>query len=337
MKLNKLNILWTSLCVLLFLYSCSKEYESINIYVEKSSAYTRPASLLPTEFDKQPNLVIMGDGYTDQDFGSFKQAADNLVRHLFSVPPFNRSPFSRYFNIYHVYLNSPERGIGHGKSKNTAFRCYFPGYPADLIAFDDINTFGMRKAHNPFEVAQEYIPGINLNNTMLVVLVNDTKIGYMTGFRNQEPYGHWISVISVPSDQNEFKRLVLREVGGKNFGRLAQEDGNFYNLDNEIAILIIQMYSLYGFYANIDIINDEKQVRWAHFLTPAYKDKYPHLGVYPGGFGYAQSVYHPDQDNVMLSNGSLRYNEPSQEAIVKRVYQIHGWVWNNSAFTTYFP
>ncbi|MCL2739136.1 MAG: hypothetical protein FWE30_06785, partial [Bacteroidales bacterium] len=216
------------------------------------------------------------------------------------------------------------------------FRCYFPSYPAGAIAFDDTNSFGGRRAHNPFEVAQQYIPGINLNNTILVVLANDTQTGYTTGFRNQEPYGHWISVISVPSDPEEFKRLVLREIGGKNFGRLAQEDGVLYSLNDGIAFLITQMYNLYGFYANVDITDDENQVRWAHFLKHPYINKYPHLGVFPGGFGYAMHVYHPDEDNVMLRHGAFRYNEPSQEAIIKRIYQIHGWAWDDNAFKTYF-
>ncbi|MCL2738791.1 MAG: M64 family metallopeptidase, partial [Bacteroidales bacterium] len=87
MNITKSSLLWISLCAALFLSSCSKDYLSIEIFVKQ--IYSRPAHYEPKEFDKQPNIVIMGDGYTVMDFGSFEAAADNLIEHLFSVRPFN--------------------------------------------------------------------------------------------------------------------------------------------------------------------------------------------------------------------------------------------------------
>ncbi|MCL1973570.1 MAG: M64 family metallopeptidase, partial [Bacteroidetes bacterium] len=87
---------------------------------------------------------------------------------------------------------------------------------------------------------------------------------------------------------------------------------------------------------NVDINDQPTQIRWAHFLQSPYLEKYPHLGIYEGGFGYALGVYHPDQNNVMLLHGNLSYDEPSQEAIIKRIYQIHEWPYTLEVFQSYF-
>jgi len=247
------------------------------------------------------------------------------VEHLFSVSPFGDKPFCDYFNIFFVHLNSQERGIGYGKANNTALRCYY--YNSSDIVFDDVNFFGGRKAPNPFDVAAKYVPGIKLSNTVVVVLVNDTRLGYTTGPRNVAPYNQWISIISVSDDPEEFKRLVLREVGGKAFARLAQED-DYFNFEYKEHIQ--DWYTRYGFYANVDVTGERANVKWRHFLS--YPSLYPELGIYHAENG----VYRPDNNNVMLYNGALRYDAPSREAIIQRIYQIHEWPYDLNTFRYYF-
>ena len=288
---------------------------------------SRPNTYLPLEFSRQPSIVIMGDGYTTADFGQFEATAKKMVDDLFSVSPFSQEPFCNYFNIFFVYLNSEVRGIGVGKPKNTPLRCYFhPDYP-ETIVFDDVNFLGGRKAASPFDVAEQFVPGINLNNTVVVVLVNSTQTGYTTGCLDVAPYGKWISIISDNSDPVEFKRMVLREVGGKGFARLSEEDGYF---SADFRKMITDRYTKYGFYANVDVTSNPALVRWSRFLS--YDVIYPELGIFSAGNG----VTRPDNDNVMLVRGALRYDAPSREAIIKRIFQIHEWDYNDLAFIHYF-
>ena len=326
MNTKKSSILLLVSCSLLLL-SCSKKFDTIDGFVEQQR--TRKAGYLPVELGRQPSIVIMGDGYREVDFNSFRSAAKALENHLFDpdegVSPFNKEPFCHYFNIFTIFLNSEEQGIGFEKAKNTALRCYF--YNQTDIIFDDVNSFGGRKAPNPFDVAKQYVPEIDLNNTVIVILVNDSRTGFTTGSKDEAPYGQWISIITVPSEPNEFKRLVLREVGGKAFARLAQEDDSFYD-----RTLFQNWYNQYGFFANIDFTEDRTLVKWSHFLN--YPSMYPQLGIYPAGSG----AYRPDNNNVMLSNRALQYDAPSKEAIIKRIYQIHGegWDYTNDTFWYYF-
>jgi len=294
-------------------------------YVEKQRS--RNINDVPKELNRQPSIVIMGDGYTLADMEKFRQDAQNLEKYLFDpvegVSPFNKTPFSNYFNIFTIFLNSEERGIGDGRAKNTILRCF---YDQNMIRFDDVNFFGGRKAPSPYDVAQQFVPGINLINTIVVVLVNDTKICYSTGYRNVAfGGGNWISLIPADVDPQEFRRLVIREVGGRGFGRLAPL-GTFFDTD-----LIKLWYDLYGFFANVDITDDTRTVRWAHFINIGY----PAVGVNSVGYG----VYCPNLYNVMnVNSGSFEYDGPSREAIIKRIYSIHGpeWSWDNMAFNIYF-
>lgn len=319
--------LFLFLTMLLFSFCGKNNMDSTDTYAVKYYDRSRPPGLSPTSPSLQPNLVIMGDGYREADFPAFTTAAKALVDHLFSVYPFNGASFSQYFNIYFLYLNSQERGIGHGSSKNTFLRCYFAD--SKNLVFDDTNIFGGRKAPNPFDLASQYVYNLPLSNTVVVVLVNDTQIGYSTGFRDQPPYDQWISLISVPNDPNEFKRLILREVGGKAFAHLAQEDLLYSDLEKT---RLSQMALFYGFYSNIDFEREfaSTGVKWKHFMS--YPSIYGNIGVYPIG----NEIHRPDNDNVMMVNGKLEYDAPSQEAIIKRVYQIHQWDYNNAAFNYYF-
>jgi len=316
----------------LFLLSGCKKFETTEGFCEQQRF--RNPEYLPKDLLKQPSIVIMGDGFTAADFNAYRAAAKKLENYLFDpvegVSPYNKEPICDYFNIYTIFLNSVERGIGHNKPKNTVLRCYF--VDQTNIIFDDVNFFGGRKAPNPFNVVKQFVPGIDLNNTAVVILVNDRQTGYTTGFNNEAPYGNWISIISLcedSEDPDEFKRLVLREVGGKAFARLAQEDENY---SKDLLSLIKELSSRYGFYPNIDFTDNPNEVKWKHFFP--YKSMYPEVIIDPVGDG----VYSPDTYNVMRRYGPLQYNAPSREAIIKRIYQIHGdgWDYNDQTFWYYF-
>ena len=328
MNRKKRHILLLFVGTLILLFGCNK-FETTEGFREQQRY--RKLEFIPKELAKQPSIVIMGDGFTSADFNTYRAAAKQLEKYLFDpeegVSPYNKTPFCDYFNIFTIFLNSQERGIGHDKPKNTIFRCYY--VDQTNIVFDDINFFGGRKAPNPFSVAKQFVPGIDLNNTVVVILVNDKQTGYTTGFQNEAPYGNWISIISLCENSEEFKRLVLREVGGKAFAHLAQEDDNY---TQERISLIKEMYDQYGFYSNIDFTDDPNEVKWKHFLS--FKSIYPNLSIYSIG----NCAYSPDLNNVMNRNGAFQYNAPSREAIIKRIYQIHGegWEYTNSTFRYYF-
>jgi hypothetical protein len=289
----------------------------------------------PKDVNKQANIVILGDGYAAADLtsgGAFEIAANRLVTHLITTPPFTHFG-NYYFNVWYIYVASPESGIGNGRPKNSAFRCYYHSNYPELIVFDDVNLFGMRKAPNPFEVTQQAIPGINMDNTLVVVLVNDTKVGYTTGWNGLNQKSS-ISIISA-CPEPVFQRLVMREVGGKGFARLGEEDvGDKYAPYYDVLNQIKNWYHLYGFYGNLDVESDPNLVRWSHFLK--HPSKFPELGVFSGGLGYSIDIYHPDNNNVMHKNGALRYDAPSREAIIKRFYQIWGETYLSATFQALF-
>ena len=310
----------------LFLFSCDKNFDNMEGYAEKHRS--RNPNDFPKEFDKQPCIVIMGDGYTAYDMDKFRTDAENVEKYLFhpieGVAPFNIAPFNNYFNVYFIFLVSEERGIGSGKAKNTVLRCF---YNETDICFEDVNFFGGKKAPDPFSIAEQFVPGINLKNTIVVVLANDTREGYTIGYRNIALNGgDWISMISVSDKPDDFKRLVIREVGGKGFARLAQEDSY---VSYELRAQFKTLYEQYGIYANIDIVSDKNQVRWSHFLdNPRYS-----VDVFANGNG----AFCPNLTNIMYGqSGPLKYDAPSCEAIIKRIYSIHNWDYTLGTYRYYF-
>jgi len=307
---------------LLLLFSCTKNFDNLDGSVIHQRVPDKGS--VPKELSKQPSIVIMGDGYTLADMGKFAQDALDLEKYLFDpiegVSPFNYSSFCNSFNIFSIFLRSDERGIGDGKAKNTMLRCY---YDQDLIRFDDANFFGGRKAPNPFDVAEQFVPGINLNSTIVVILVNDKKLVSITGVKKGD-YGSLISLIPANVDSEDFQRLVIREVGGRGFARLALY-GDYVDKG-----AIKDWYDRYGFFSNVDIVGEPTKVRWSHFITAGYNG----VGV---NFVASSDVFCPTFSNVMnLHSESLEYDAPSREAIVKRIFSIQGLNYTDVTFNYFF-
>ena len=122
---------------------------------------------------------------------------------------------------------------------------------------------------------------------------------------------------------NSFEAIFIHEVVGHAFGKLGDE----YVYQNEIYPLSgdlewrKQAWIDTGYYANLDVISDPKQIRWAHMLEDERYSSY--TGIVEGGDMYAYGIWRPEADSMMRNNDPY-FNAPSREAIVKRIMQLAG-------------
>ncbi len=74
------------------------------------------------------NILIMSDGYKQEEMGRFRQDVEAVRRHLLSLTPFKE--YAHTFNIWRVEIPSVDSGVscddGTNRLKNTAFGTTFP-------------------------------------------------------------------------------------------------------------------------------------------------------------------------------------------------------------------
>lgn len=68
------------------------------------------------------DVVFMGDGYTADERDKFFHDIDRFVQEMFEGETFRS--FLPLFNIWAIYVESPESGIGYDGPKNTPFKLY---------------------------------------------------------------------------------------------------------------------------------------------------------------------------------------------------------------------
>lgn len=267
-----------------------------------------------------PNeIIIMGDGYTKENFqygGKFDQDAATAMEALFSVEPYNS--YSEYFKIYKVAAYSAESGASvqeYEITRNTAFNTtYVDG------------THLTTNTNKVFEYAST-IPGIEarLPNTAIILMLNYDRYG---GYCYSQIDGAWdlrtIAICPVSSSDKigsnfaHFTNLVLHEVGGHAFGRLADEYVSAGGSGKNITQAYKDRYLNglpYGLRPNIDLTGDHSRVKWKHFIgLPGYDG----VSTFEGAFVYSYGVWRPEEQSCMINNLPY-FNAPSREQIVKRI------------------
>lgn len=113
----------------------------------------------------------------------------------------------------------------------------------------------------------------------------------------------------------------------RNLKVMAHELGHLFGLGDEyIDEAAAALYGIDYFremdYPNIDTLADESKVKWNHFIG---LEGYESVGVFEGAFFHETEFYRPELNSIMnLKGADLKFNAPSREAIVKRIYGIIG-------------
>lgn len=262
---------------------------------------------------KPVNMIFLGDGFIQADFiegGAFDLAVAEAAEAIFNVEPYKT--YREYFNIYKVAAFSVQRGAtqtDRNITKNTAFSTAYGG-GSGMTTNDD----------KVFQYAQN-VPGIDLNKTSVILIVNDTRYAGTTML-----YSTGRSIAICPMNRNTqlpggFGHIVVHEAGGHGFGHLADE------YTNDVAtpptadeIKELKQWFGFGFYRNVDLTNDVNQVKWHDFIGRAGYDA---VNVFEGANYHKTGVWRSEYISCMDDN-MYYFNAPSRAAIVERLLTIAG-------------
>ncbi len=270
------------------------------------SADGLPVVLQTSKYGKGYDVILMGDGYTDQDIASglYDRHMREAYENIFLLEPMKS--YRDYVNVSYVNVVSPSSSFA---DKNTALECSFAsGY--DVVAVCN-ETKVEEYADKCERRNKEYCSiGVILNSNV------DAGINssYYGSFNSVSIIGH-----AVPGDkffEKSFAYIINHELVGHGIGKLADEywEVRGTRLDESIAQIAHDTDIASNVNANVDYFNDPEKIKWSHMLNDPQFSSY--TGIYEGGLRCQYGVWHPESKSIM-NVGTPYFNAPSREAIVK--------------------
>lgn len=270
------------------------------------------------------DIVFIGDGYDAKDIakGTFKQNTDDGFKHFFGIEPY--STYKDYFNVYAVVSKSDDSGIG---TVNTVVDTKFGSYFTQ-------NRIKAPAADKCFQWAKRADASMDLSKSLVIMLMNTSTYEGVTMM-----YGDGSAIVCCPVSTDaypyDFRGIIQHEAGGHGFGKLGDEyiyhnafiqtclcqDGCEHPKGDDDTMTSYGIYKSKGWYKNLSMTADAKQVPWAHLIYHKnYSDK---VDMYEGGYMHTRGVYRSEATSCM-NNNIPYYSAISRQAIVERIKAYAG-------------
>lgn len=270
------------------------------------------------------DIVFIGDGYDAKDIakGTFKQNTEDGFKHFFGIEPY--STYKDYFNVYAVVSKSDDSGIG---TVNTVIDTKFGSYFTQ-------NRIKSPDADKCFKWAKRADASMDLSKSLVIMLMNTSTYEGVTMM-----YGDGSAIACCPVSTDaypyDFRGIIQHEAGGHGFGKLGDEyiyhnafiqtcncnDGCEHPKGDDATSTSYGVYKSKGWYKNLSMTADAKQVPWAHLIYHKnYSDK---VDMYEGGYMHTRGVYRSEATSCM-NNNIPYYSAISRQAIVERIKAYAG-------------
>jgi len=254
--------------------------KSYFIKTERQLEYKNFEVLKSNEPDKAVDIVIVPDGYTNDEMEKFKNDCEKFAEYLFNASPYKEN--KNKFNIWGIEAPSKESGTDIPAEdiwKNTIVNSQFYMFDLDrYLMTSDNKTLRNIASNAPYD--------------QIFILVNTKKYG------GGAIYNHY----SVCVSDNNYGEYIFTHEFGHGFAGLGDEYytsdvayNEFYPLD--VEPLDPNLTTLVNF-----------DIKWKNMIdentpipTPATKEFKNTLGVYEGGGYVSKGVYRPMQDCSMKS------------------------------------
>jgi len=248
-----------------------------------------PVTLTGRHDGEGVDLVVLGDGFTEEEAAKFKQTVLNFVEKYLSFHEI--AIHQSAWNIHAVGVVSNESGVTD-RSVEPAIEkdTYFESCKGCSSASRVVSANGTIAKG----VAAEHFPQYDA----VLVLVNSTKYGGVAGGVATSTATPTSIGVSIHELGHSFGGLA-DEYGGSSEPRTT-EPGN----------------------ANITINNDLETVKWRHWLEPTahLTEGEGKVGLYEGGNYRNSGVWRPTINSQMNSAGSNPFHAVNSEAWALRVY-----------------
>ena len=278
--------------------------EQMKITVNPNDYFIKPAPQLPYAIynvygdypvDKAVDIVLLPDGYTEQEMGKFVQDCQFFVKSLFSYAPYNR--YTDRFNVRAVLVPSQDSDItmpGDMLYRNTALSCSFWTFDSERYCMTyDNETMKTLAGQVPYD--------------QIYILANTKKYGG----------GGIFNSYCVSTTGNSYSSDVIIHEFGHGFAGLADEyayDGtNNYNTDVE------------PWEPNITTLVDF-DAKWKDMIgkktpvpTPIEKKYAKTVGVYEGAGYQMHDIYRPMIDCLMRTFEGKTFCPVCERAIERMI------------------
>lgn len=263
-------------------------------------------------------VFIVGDGFGAEQIRdeTYLDLVKQQMEYFFDIEPYKT--YRDYFTVSTSIALSPENGIGDVYNyKETRFG-----------SVDDCGTFMC-----DYDMLKEYVVKVsdsidydNLKRSLIIVLLNANQFG---GAVYIEEDGTTICLCPLSDDSYPYDQrgVIQHYVGGRGFGKLAQEDTYHYDFMSLCSCPGCNKTNEYywakshGWYDNVSLSGKMNDVPWSHLI---FHEKYSHLvDVYEGGLGHARGVYR-SEINSCMNTYIPYYNTISRESIVRRIMDYSG-------------
>ncbi len=278
--------------------------EQMKITVDPTDYFIKPAPKLPYEIynvygeypvENAVDIVILPDGYTEQEMDKFVKDCQFFVKSLFSYEPYNR--YQDRFNVRAVMVPSQDSDItmpGDKLYRNTALSCSFWIFDSEryCMTYDD-ETMKTLAGQVPYD--------------QIYILANTKKYGG----------GGIFNSYCVSTTGNSYSSDVIIHEFGHGFVGLADEyayDGtDNYRLDVEPwepnITTLVKFETKWK-----DMINDTVVVP-----TPNDKAYENTVGVYEGAGYQLHGIYRPMMDCLMRTFDGDKFCPVCQRAIERMI------------------
>lgn len=265
------------------------------------------------------NLYFIGDGYDAIDISDGTMLADmnEEIEALFSIEPYKT--YRDYFNIYCGVALSDDSGtedVNHWR--NTKFHTVLSNSDTRL------ETDWMAASDYAGDRAGDCVPVMTRH--IGVVLVANTPIYEGVTYYMGDSFCAVVTR-SESDSPNDYKGIILHEVGGHGIGWLADEYKYHNNYIQNCPCLCcdhvagLEEDHATGHGLNLSLNGKFKQVPWYHLITnPNYSDI---VDVYEGGYSHAKGVYRSEYNSCMNNNVAY-FSTWSRQLIVERIMNLSG-------------
>lgn len=309
-------------------YTCTLDVEQYDAEYSDGEVMTLNTATKGPGID----IVFIGDGYDAKDIakGTFKQNTEDGFKHFFGIEPY--STYKDYFNVYAVVSKSDDSGIG---TVNTVIDTKFGSYFTQ-------NRIKAPDADKCFKWAKRADASMDLSKSLVIMLMNTSTYEGVTMM-----YGDGSAIACCPVSTDaypyDFRGIIQHEAGGHGFGKLGDEyiyhnafiqtcnciDGCEHPQGDDDTMTSYGIYKSKGWYKNLSMTADAKQVPWAHLIYHKnYSDK---VDMYEGGYMHTRGVYRSEATSCM-NNNIPYYSAISRQAIVERIKAYAGEEFNFDDF-----
>lgn len=276
------------------------EIDPDNYFILKESPlhYKSRIILENGEPEKKVDLVILAEGYKEEEMNKFLSDAKRVTGYLFSEEPFRSN--RNKFNVRAVLTPSADSGTdipGEAIYRNTVFNSSFYTFDIDrYLTSGDIKSIHDAAASVPYD--------------HIYVLVNTQRYGG----------GGIYNFLNICSSDNSLSREVFIHEFGHGFAGLGDEYysssvayENFYNIN--VEPWEPNLTTLVDFNSKwISMVHDSIPVP-----TPRVEKYLNSVGVFEGGGYQSKGIYSPFIDCRMKSNDAIGFCPVCTDAIERMI------------------